>query len=133
MAYCVIFLSTKNCLISKGPNSTTFPPPSRFYMKLYHHDILSPDNIKKALNIQYKTFYANYIIREKLLKNALLKNFVPWIWAVFEFTDSIVCSRPEDGLRCRQGIKPPLKPQTSNIACQVIVVLVSYVFVVPCF
>ena len=24
----------------------------------------------------------------------------------------IVCSRPEDGLRCRQGVKPPLKLKT---------------------
>ena len=26
---------------------------------------------------------------------------------------TIVCSRPEDGLRCRQGIKPPLKTDSS--------------------
>ena len=25
------------------------------------------------------------------------------------------CSRPEDGLRCRQGVKPPLKIQTPSI------------------
>ena len=25
---------------------------------------------------------------------------------------TIVCSRPEDGLRCRQGVNPPLKLKT---------------------
>ena len=27
----------------------------------------------------------------------------------------ILCSRPEDGLRCRQRVKPPLRPQTVDI------------------
>ena len=30
---------------------------------------------------------------------------------------TIVCSRPEDGLRCRQGVKPPLKLKTQLGQC----------------
>ena len=28
-----------------------------------------------------------------------------------------LCSRPEDGLRCRQGVKPPLKLKTTQSPC----------------
>ena len=36
----------------------------------------------------------------------------------FPVSYTIVCSRPEDGLRCRQGVKPPLKTQTPRSALE---------------
>ena len=35
------------------------------------------------------------------------------VWFCVSVCLSIVCSRPEDGLRCRQGVKPPLNPTLS--------------------
>ena len=81
-------------------------------------------------NILYTIYY--YIIRHAWPCDCLVLE----VWSSCNSSGSdrglqmvswwkVICSRPEDGLRCRQGVKPPLNQPTNLTKREIIVNLQS--------